>query len=235
MDLTRTLGLMLALALGPGAGASCQEMQTWPQLPLTLGEFKPVVGSGARYEVTTKDLGELDWTYAVVGKETVQGVEGYWLEMRLEGSGEGGMITKHLVVLPGGKPEIKRMIVQAPGGPPLELPVGALLESMQRAPQASAEKGSDLGAKLGTETVTVPGGSFLCDHYQVKHEKATTEIWISTKVSPYGLVKMTSPEVTIVLVEVLERETSHIEGEPQKMDNPSPGLEEKGEKNESDE
>jgi hypothetical protein len=235
MDTIRTLGLTLALALGLGVGASSQEMQTWPQLPGILGEFKPVVGSGARYEVTTKNLGKLEWTYAVVGKETVQDVEGYWLEMRLEGSGEGSMTTKHLVVVHGGKPEIKRMIVQAPGGPPLEFPVGALLEGMQRAPQVSSEKGSDLGARLGTETVTVPGGSFLCDHYQVKHEKGMTEIWISTKVSPYGLVKMTSPEVTVVLVKVLQRETSHIQGEPQKLDNRALGLDEKGEKNKSNE
>ena len=40
----------------------------------------------------------------------------------------------------------------------------------------------------------------------------------ASKVSPYGTVKMSSGEMTMVLEKVLSNETTHIKGEPQKMD-----------------
>jgi hypothetical protein len=50
------------------------------------------------------------------------------------------------------------------------------------------------------------------------------DVWISSKVSPYGTVKMSSGEMTMVLEKVLSNETSHIKGEPQRMDMSSPRL-----------
>jgi hypothetical protein len=48
------------------------------------------------------------------------------------------------------------------------------------------------------------------------------DVWISSKVPPYGMVKMSSAEMTAVLEKVLSNETSHIQGEPQKMNIPFP-------------
>jgi hypothetical protein len=188
------------------------------QAPSMPGEFKPVVGSGAQYEVTTKKNGKVNWAYAVVGKEAVGGAEGYWLEMRLEGGREGGMVMKHLLVVRGGKAEVKRMIVQTPGQPPMEMPMGMMGGMMPRGQQAASEQ--NLGERVGTETVTVPAGTFLCEHYRSKSGKTPADVWVSTKISPYGLVKMVSEDSTLVLTKVLANETTRIKGEPQKLEMP---------------
>jgi len=215
MSYVKKIAVVLAAVFGIAGPAGAQRMAQAPSIP---GEFKPVVGSGAQYEVTTKKNEKMNWAYAVVGKETVEGAEGYWLEMRLEGAKEGGMVMKHLLVVRGGKPEVKRMIMQTPGQPPMEMPMGIMGGMMQRGQRAASEQ--ELGERVGTETVTVPAGTFLCEHYRTKSGKTPADVWISAKISPYGLVKMTSEDATMVLTIVLTNETTRIKGEPQKLEMP---------------
>ncbi len=216
----------MAVILGFALAAGAQFMREGP--PPLLGAFNPVLGSGAQYQVTTRDH-KATWTYAVVGKEKVESAEGYWLEMRMVTEDGKGSIMKHLIVMRGDVPDIKRMILQMPGQPPMEMPMGMMGGMMERGmpERASAGKG-DLGEKIGTETITVPAGTFLCDHYRTKSEAGTGDVWLSTKVPPYGMVKMTSQDVTMVLQKVLSNETSQIKGSPQKMDfrMPQIGVEE---------
>ena len=73
---------------------------------------------------------------------------------------------------------------------------------------------------MGTESVTVPAGTFTCQHYRNQGTNGTTDMWISTDVTPYAMVKMTSADTTMVLKKVLTNETSHVKGEPQKMQMP---------------
>jgi len=215
MGYVKKIAVVLAAVFGVTGLAGAQRMAQAPSMP---GEFKPVVGAGAQYEVTTKKNEKVNWAYAVVGKETVGGAEGYWLEMRLEGGKEGGMVMKHLLVVRGGKAEVKRMIVQTPGQPPMEMPMGMMGGMMPRGQQAASEQ--NLGERVGTETVTVPAGTFLCDHYRSKSGKTPADVWVSTKISPYGLVKMVSEDSTLVLTKVLANETTRIKGEPQKLEMP---------------
>ncbi|MCJ7502669.1 MAG: hypothetical protein MUP80_06380 [Acidobacteriia bacterium] len=215
MGYFKKIAIVLAAVFGITGLAGAQRMAQAPSMP---GEFKPVVGAGAQYEVTTKKNEKVNWAYAVVGKETVGGAEGYWLEMRLEGGKEGGMVMKHLLVVRGGKAEVKRMIVQTPGQPPMEMPMGMMGGMMPRGQQAASEQ--NLGERVGTETVTVPAGTFLCDHYRSKSGKTPADVWVSTKISPYGLVKMVSEDSTLVLTKVLANETTRIKGEPQKLEMP---------------
>jgi hypothetical protein len=199
---------MLVVGVGIAAVAWGQRMA---QPPPMMGEFKPVVGSGAQYEVNIK--GEKStWTYSVVGKESVQGQDGYWLEMRMEGGKAGGTVMKQLLVMSAGKPDIKRMIMQTPGQAPMEMPM-TMMGMMKGRGKASSE---GMGEKVGTEPVIVPAGTHLCTHYRKSGAEAS-EHWISSNVPPYGLVKMTSADMSMVLVKVLANETSHIKGEPQKM------------------
>lgn len=215
MGYVKKIAVVLAAVFGITGLAGAQRMAQAPSMP---GEFKPVVGAGAQYEVTTKKNEKVNWAYAVVGKEAVGGAEGYWLEMRLEGGKEGGMVMKHLLVVRGGKAEVKRMIVQTPGQPPMEMPMGMMGGMMARGQQAASEQ--DLGERIGTETVTVPAGTFLCEHYRSKSGKTPADVWVSTKISPYGLVKMVSEDSTLVLTNVLANETTRIKGEPQKLEMP---------------
>ena len=77
-----------------------------------------------------------------------------------------------------------------------------------------------MGELVGTESVTVPAGTFTCQHYRKQEKNGPADMWISTQVTPYGMVKMTSADTTMVLKKILTNETSHIKGEPQKMQFP---------------
>jgi len=220
MSFMRQITLAPVVTLGLAATALAQGMMM--QRPHFSGEFNPVVGSGAEYQITTKDGGAQEWTLAVVGKESVEGADGYWLEMRTEGP-QGKMVMKQLLVPhPGGAPDIKRMIMQAPGRPPMEMPTGMMAMGMRRGRERPQETEHGLGEKVGSESVTVPAGTFETEHYRYTSQQGeTSDAWVSTKVAPYGLIKSTSPNTTMVLEKVLEHETSQIQGEPQKMEFPA--------------
>ncbi|MFB3923185.1 MAG: hypothetical protein ACE145_15805 [Terriglobia bacterium] len=198
-------------------GGMGRGMGQTPQIP---GVFKPEVGAGAQYQVTQKSK-KMSWAVAIVGKESVEGKDGYWLEMRMDDKESGGMIMKSLAVPRDGGTDIKRVIMQQPGQPPMEMPMGMM--GMMARGQKAATTEEALGEKIGTETVTVPAGTFTCDHYRSKHGNEPADIWVAAKVSPYGLIKMTSASSTMVLEKVLSNETSKIKGEPQKMDFGMPG------------
>jgi hypothetical protein len=188
-----------------------------PQIP---GVFAPKVGEGSEYQMTTKQ-GNMDIQYAVVGKESVDGQEGYWNEIRMKGGKGEGTVMKQLMVVGGSDPGIKRMIMQAPGQQPMEMPMGmmsGMMKQMQQSGQASGAKtAGEMGEKVGTETVTVPAGTFVCDHYKSANGG---DVWISTKVYPYGLIKAVGKDSTIVLQKTLSGQTSEIKGEPRKLDMP---------------
>ena len=214
--------LVIALALGFTTGAWAQGMRggMGRQAPRLLGEFKPVVGSGAQYQMTAKN-GTMSFAYVIVGQEDVEGSAGYWMEIRSENPGmPGEMVMKQLIVTGGDKPQIKRMIMQMPGRPPMEMPMGML--GMGQRGQGTGAGDTSPGEKVGSETITVPAGTFECDHYRKQEPRGTVDVWISSKVPPYGMVKMSSAEMTAVLEKVLSNETSHIQGEPQKMNIPFP-------------
>jgi hypothetical protein len=214
--------VVIALALGFTAGGWSQGMRggMGRQAPRLLGEFKPVVGSGAQYQMTAQNR-TMTLAYAIVGKEDVERNTGYWMEIRTENPEMPGETVMKQLVVPGGEGRhIRRMIMQRPGSPPIEMPMGMMPGMGRREP----ESGSDTspGEKVGTETITVPAGTFVCEHYRKQEPQGTMDVWISSKISPYGTVKMSSGEMTMVLEKVLSNETSHIQGEPQKMNIPTP-------------
>lgn len=221
MSLTKRAWILCAVWMGISACAWGQFMQREGQRPPSMpGTFKPVVGSGAQYQMTSQE-GTVDFSYAVVGEEQVGGEPGYWLEIRTKGSRmPGEMVMKQLVVMNPSRLEIKRMIMQPPGRPPMEMPAGMMEMMQQHAPATQGGSKASLGEKIGDETITVPAGTFECEHYRKQENGKTIDYWISTKISPYGVVKMTSGDMTMVLEKSLSNQTSHIQGEPQQMNIP---------------
>jgi len=220
MKSIRSLAAAAAAVLGMAGACWSQGMMRPPNIP---GEFKPVVGSGATYQLTDKKGTAHEWTWAVVGKETVDGQDAYWLEMRST-TPQGGVVMKELLAMQGGTPDIKRMIMQTPGRPPMEMPTEMMHMGMMQHGQQAGGSPHGMGEVVGSETVTVPAGTFDTQHYRSTTNGNTADVWASTKVSPYGLIKMTSSDgTTMVLQKVLDHETSQITQEPQKMNFPIPG------------
>jgi hypothetical protein len=213
--------IVLALSFTTGGWSQGMRGGMGPQAPRLLGEFKPVVGSGTQYQMTAKNH-TMTFAYVIVGKEDVEGSTGYWMEIRSESPGTPGeMVMKQLVVTGGDKPQIKRMIMQLPGQPPMEMPMG-MMPGLGRREQGTGVGDTSPGGKIGVETITVPAGTFECDHYRKQEPRGTVDVWITSKVYPYGVVKMSGEEMTMVLEKILSNETSHIKGEPQKMNIPRP-------------
>ena len=204
------------LTVLPMAGQMGMGMRP-PNMP---GAFRPAVGNGATYKINAHQ-GETIFTFAIVGQEG----PAYWMEIRTSNA-QGDVIMKQLVTVAGEgqQPQISRMIVQTGGRPPMELPTGMMNMQMGRGGRGA---GADtvgvhgMGTKVGTESITVPAGTFECDHYtSTSADGKKADVWVSTKVSPYGLVKMISSDANMELQKVLEHETSQIKGEPAKMNIP---------------
>jgi hypothetical protein len=218
--------MMLAVALTVTSGLWAQRggmgMNPMAGIP-HFGLQNPTPGSGSEYLVTTKGK-EMDMSIINLGKEDVDGQTGYWMEMRMNSQELGGeMVMKTLNVSSGSQAGVKRMIMQAPNRPPMEM--GDFMMNMMQQHQSApiTPNGGDksgMGELVGTESVTVPAGTYTCQHYRKTDANGTADLWISTDVTPYALVKMVGPQATMTLKKVLSNETSHINGEPQKMQFP---------------
>src|SRR5208337_1294843 len=100
--------IVIALALGFATAGWTQGMRggMGRQAPRLLGEFKPVVGAGAQYQMTAKN-GTMSFAYVIVGQEDVEGSAGYWMEIRSENPATPWeRVMKQLIVTGGGKPQI---------------------------------------------------------------------------------------------------------------------------------
>jgi hypothetical protein len=180
--------------------------------PAVAKAFHPVVGKGAEYETTSNGSGDAKthtMEMGVVGKESVDGKDGYWMQFVVTTNKGQTMVGKALIT--GDDFQFRRMIVQPPGQPAMEMPVTFAARNRGNMEEAMADFHS-----VGTETVTVPAGTFNCDH--LKNDKDGSEIWTSDKVSPYGLVKRTSKDGTTVLVKVLDDYQDRITGPVRQLD-----------------
>src|SRR5580704_14006357 len=63
------------------------------QVPTLSGIFRPVVGTGAVYQVTQEGGKTSTMDFAVLGKEDMGGKTGYWIEMSMTDPKAGGEIT----------------------------------------------------------------------------------------------------------------------------------------------
>ena len=91
-----------------------------PSMP--AGIFSGAVGSGAQYEMTTADGTKSTIEYAVVGKESVDGKDAYWLEWTMTAARMGEMVMKMLLAPESSNGVTSRIIMQMAGRPPMEMP-----------------------------------------------------------------------------------------------------------------
>src|SRR5271167_4940403 len=107
--------------------------------------------------------------------------------------------------------QFRRMIMQMPGQPAMEMPFNP-----NDARRQSVQDTLNEWHSVGTESITVPAGSFSCEHW--KNDKNNSEIWTSDKVTPFGMVKEIGPNSTMVLTKILADMSDRITGPVQKFD-----------------
>jgi hypothetical protein len=174
-----------------------------------------VVGSGAAYEITTSEGRKTNIEYAIVGKESVNGKDAYWMEWTTSGMGSGQMVMKVLTAA-GDSGVTSRVIMQMPGRPPMEMPAQMTGHMNNQSVPADIRSAAE---DVGSESITVPAGTFACEHYRMKDGSGDT--WVSTKVNPFGVVKHQGKDSTMVLTKVITDAKDKIIGVPQPF---NPGM-----------
>ncbi len=200
--------LVTVLALGLSQLAAAQMGMSAPDF---AGVFTPVVGSGAAYEMTREAGESTPFEISVVGKEG----SAYWIEYSMkQPHTDATVYLKNLTERQGDDVIMKRSILQAPGRPPMDMS-----SMMKMHPMQSAQSKADMRAEaenLGVETITTPAGTFSCQHWRSK--KDGSNYWLSDKITPWKLVKMSGKDQTMTLTRVITDAKTHITGTPVSME-----------------
>ncbi len=170
--------------------------QFGPRMPSMGGVFSPAVGEGAAYEVTTaRDNKKMQMEMAITGKEEYQGKTGYWMEYSFTDPKQGAMASKMMVSLNGDQTTTMRMVMRM-GTEVVEMDMNMpMMQSRQKTTPADVRQSAE---RVGTETITVPAGTFACEHWRAKD--GSGDYWISEKVRPMGLVKTVNKDSSMVLL-----------------------------------
>lgn len=155
--------------------------------------------------------------FAVIGKEDIGGKTGYWIESAMSDPKAGGdIVVKVLETVDGNTISYTKSVIQMPGQGPMEMDSNMMNMGGRRPAQSAGTDFRDKAELVGTESVTVPAGTFSCEHYRMKD--GTGDAWISDKVSPWSLVKMQENQRTTVLAKVITDAKDRITGTPTKFD-----------------
>lgn len=204
--------VLLAISLCVARTANAQMGMNLFQKPAIAKFLKPVVGKGAQYEMTfanPRSESSRSMEMGVLAKESVDGKEGYWMQIVMTNPKGEPILAKSLIT----KDDFQthKMIMQMPGKPAMEMPFNPSMAREQKMEESMNE-----WHLLGTETITVPAGTFVCEHY--RNESKGSDFWASEKVSPFGMVKSVSKNETMVLTKLLNDVPDRIPGPVTKFD-----------------
>lgn len=204
--------VLVAVSLGLAATAKAQLGMNLFQKPAIAKFFNPVVGKGAQYETATTDSDggkAKSMEMAVVGKESVEGKEGFWMQMAMSSDKGESMLAKALFSREDF--QFHKVIVQMKGQPAMEMPFNPGASGMKSAQESMAD-----WHLIGTESVTVPAGTFTCEHW--RNDKNGSDLWGSEKISPFGMVKEVGKSHTMTLTKLLTDVSDRITGPVTKFD-----------------
>lgn len=182
------------------------------------GARLPAAGAWASY---TADSGDFKLLY--LGHESA----GDRLEMTASRmsrrNGQPTTMTMQMVVpgYPYEMDQISEMVMQMEGQPPMKMSgqmLGMMRSRMPRNQNNLAPEACARMTKVGTESVTVPAGTFSTTHY--RDAQSNTDVWVDPAV-PFGMVKVVSGTRTMVLKERGTGGRTAITGTPQEM---GPGM-----------
>jgi hypothetical protein len=194
--------------------SSAAPAQFGGRTPSFGGVFAPVVGEGAAYEITTaKDNKKMQMEMAITGKEEFEGKMGFWMEYSMSGMPQGMGSSKVLMSLSGEQTVTMRMVTRM-GTDVIEMDLNMpMMQNRQKTSPADVRKTAE---RVGSETITVPAGTYTCEHWRAKD--GTGDFWISDKVRPMGLVKMTGKDSSMVLLRQITGATTKLPPPYKKFD-----------------
>ena len=155
----------------------------------------PAVGSWVEYDFQAQGQAGRS-RIAVVGTETRDGRELSWYEMSFDAGGNSGIMK---MLAEGGfyhamaEKKIVEMVVKVAGQPAMKFS-GAMVERMLG--QMSSDPASEFGKacedaeRVGSESVTVPAGTFDAVHYRLTSGESQGDAWI-VEGMPFGMIKWT--------------------------------------------
>jgi len=202
---------LAALALATTRPVHAQIGMDLFKRPAITKAFHPVVGKGAVYIDAGRD-GKNTRTIeiAVIGKDSIEGQEGFWMQF-VSTDDQGKTIVGKSLITPADY-QMHRMIFQQQGQAAMELPA-----NMNPARKQQMEENFNDWHSVGTETVTVPAGTFSCDHW--RNDKTHAESWTSDKVTPFGMVKSVKANgETELLSKLVDNVTDRITGPVKQFD-----------------
>jgi hypothetical protein len=204
--------LLIAFATTALTQLSSAQRGMMMQPPDIAGVFNPVVGSGASYEMVKTNGEKIPFDMAVVDKDASGG---YWIEYSMQNPKLNGPVyMKNLMVHQSDDIIIQRSIMQMPGRPPMDMSSMMSMKAMQ-SPKEKADFRAN-AQNMGTESVTTPAGTFSCEHW--RNAKDGTDVWLSDKIVPWRLVKMSGANDTLTLVKIISDAKTHITGTPVSME-----------------
>ena len=216
MTLKQAVFLIAAIALALPVGAQMGMMGS--RMPTLSGVWHPVVGSGAAYDRTMTGSGDkMQLEVTVVGKDDLGGKTGYWTEFAITDARMPGgqMLMKQLMTVGDDGVSAAKLVMQMPGQGPMEM--GMNMNPGGRGMRQSTPADiRDKAEVVGTESVTVPAGTFSCQH--IRQKDGSSDVWISDKVSPWSLVKYQDSKSTMVLTKVITDAKDRITGTPTPFD-----------------
>lgn len=198
-----------------------------PGMPKMYGEFKePKVGEYVTYMVTnTKNNVKKMTKLGIVGKEkSEEGEDLFWYEVEETHPKTGNVSILKMLI--SGNPQnvgtIHRMISKSGKTKASELPQ-ALIEMINQTPAEETEVVKPKIKELGTEKIKVEDQTLECKHLQYLFgEVSGADVWANDQVPLLGLVKSTTRDVTMELLEYGTDAVSAIQEEPEALE--MPGL-----------
>jgi len=203
--------MVFCSGFSPAANAQLGGGMNFFKKPNIADIFHPVVGSGAAYERTDKDGVKTAMEMTIVGRDTFEGKDAYWFEVGHNDKRSAEMSYAKMLITKDDFQFHKMIIVIPSSTQPMEMPFNPGDKTKEKI-KDDLEKWH----KVGAEPITVPAGTFLCDHWQKDDGKQ--DVWVSSKVTPMGMVKEAGEGSTMVLTKVITGASDHITGTPQKFD-----------------
>ena len=206
------LTLLAVMVCGVGASQVYAQFG-FPSIkrPNIANIFHPVVGAGTVYEQTKKDGKKSTMEMSIVGSEMVGTQQGYWMEVGMGSTDAGQVMYGKMLVTPGDFAFHKMVFVMPGSTQAMEMDMDA-----GKSHRDSMDKNLEKWHSVGNESITVRAVTFSCEHWTKDEGKG--DVWVSSKVSPMGMVKMVDDNETMVLSKVLSDAKSHITGTPVKFD-----------------